>query len=241
MNEDASERRLRQEAYWVEQLSYLDWHKRLEAYLRKEVFPVTQDRKIKKLRQSFYETVEAMLLADKIPFAENGPDFDEERKPIDTIVIHHTSEDPKIRISKLSAIGLVRQYAMEYLNGDTKGYDLSGQPIWSGHFKDGKMVFYAYHWLIRPDGEAAKLLEDNCIGWHSGNWDINTRSVSIALSGDYTNQEPSEEQITTIKQIIGDNYSDKEKILGHCQINPKTTCPGNKFLGPDGWLHQIAL
>lgn len=238
---DFLERDRNTERYWQEQLQHQDWYIKLERYLREKIFPVTDDPEIKRLRQSFYETVEEMLNAGKTPLAKKGPDFDKERKPIDTIVIHHTSEDPDIRLSKLSAIGFVRQYGLDYLEGKTIGFELRGQPIWSNHFKDGKMVFYAYHWLIRPNGEGERLLEDSNVGWQSGNWDINTRSVAISLSGDYGDSVPSKEQLESISKIIKGNYSsvDKNRIFGHREINPNTTCPGSKFLGNNGWKNLL--
>lgn len=237
MNEGVSDEKLYTEEYWRKHLQYPDWYIRLEEYLKEKIFPIIKSPEIKKARQSFYETVEAMLEVEKIPLAENGPDFDKERKPIDTLVIHHTSEDPDIRSSKLSAIGFVRQYGLSYLDGNIRGSDVKGKPIWSGHFKDGKMVFFAYHWLVRPSGESERLLDDNYIGWQSGNWDINTRSCAIALSGDYSNSSPSDKQIAAIKRIIKNNYSNIEvnRILGHREVNPQTICPGNMFLTEAGW------
>ncbi len=241
MRGDVSDRKSYVEGYWQEQLQYQDWYIRLEEYLKGKIFPITTDPEIKKARQPFYETVTAMLDAGKIPLAEKGPDFDAERKPIDTLVIHHTSEDPDIRLSKLSAIGFVRQYGSNYLGGDIRGYEIKGKPVWSGHFRDGKMVFFAYHWLVRQNGKAQRLLDDGYIGWQSGSWDINRRSVAIALSGDYTDGIPSEKQIAVIKEIIMNNYPsvDVSRIFGHREINPKTICPGNKFLAEPGWKKFI--
>lgn len=241
MNDDVSDRKLNVKGYLQKQLQYQDWYIRLKEYLKKKIFPITTDPEIKRARQLFYETVEAMLNAGKIPLAEKGPDFDAERKPIDALIIHHTSEDPDIRLSKLSAIGFVRQYGSNYLGGEIRGYEVKGKPVWSGHFREGKMVFFAYHWLVRQNGKAEKLLDDGYIGWQSGDWDINTRSAAIALSGDYTDSVPSEKQIAAIRKIISDNYSsvDESRIFGHREINPKTTCPGNKFLAEPGWKKSI--
>lgn len=241
MNDDTSDKKLQNEQFWREQLQHPDWYIKLENYLKEKIFPVTSDKSIKRQRQLFYETVEAMLVEGKIPLADEGPNFDADRNPIDTILIHHTSEDPDIRLSKLSAIGLVRQYGKDYLKNDVLGYNVKGSPIWSNHFKDGKMVFFAYHWLVRPDGKTERLLEDKYIGWQSGNWDINTRSVAIALSGDYSDEHPSKEQLEGIGNIIKDNYSrvSSTRILGHREVNPKTICPGNKFLSEQGWKDQI--
>src|SRR3989344_3926714 len=227
--------------YWRQNLWHPDWYLRLKGYLEKEIFPIVNDKEIKKKRHVFYETVEEMLVAHEIPLANKGPNYDEERKQVDTIIIHHTSEEPDIRLSKLSAIGFVRQYGKDYSKNDVLGYNVKGKPIWSNHFKGGRMVFFAYHWLIRGDGRAERLLEDHQIGWQSGAWDINTRSIAISLSGDYSNSFPSEQQISTIKKVIRERYShvEKDRIIGHREMNNKTTCPGNKFLGDEGWRNMI--
>lgn len=236
-------REIEMENYWRENLQYPDWYIKLEDYLREKIFPVVSDPKIKKQRHKFYKIVEDMLNEGTIPLAETGPDFDVERKSIDAIVIHHTSEESDIRLGKLSAIGFVRQYGLDYLVGKIRGNMVKGKPIWSGHFNDGKMVFFAYHWLVRPDGTLERLLRDKYIGWQAGDWDINTRSIAISLSGDYSNSIPSEKQIESVLKIINDNYPNVEKsrIFGHREINPKTICPGNKFLGPRGWKKKIIL
>jgi hypothetical protein len=173
-----------------------------------------------------------MLRTSQIPLAEKGPDFDEERKPIDIVVIHHTKENPNIKQDTLSAIGLIRQYALEYLTNDVLGYNLYGKPIWSGHFQNSKQVFFAYHWLVRPDGSVERLLQDEFIGWHAGNWDTNTRSIAIALSGNYERATPPATQLEATKALIRRNYPQVQRnsIIGHCEVRDETTCPGEKFL-----------
>src|SRR5712691_5009894 len=95
-------------AYWESRLTYLDWYVRLEHELHQWFFPVVHKHaQLKAFRHQVYELVEELLLSKSIPLAEQGPNLDEERQPIDTIVIHHTEEEPNIRLSKLSAIGLV--------------------------------------------------------------------------------------------------------------------------------------
>ena len=221
---------------WENCLTAPDWYVRLERDLRAHVFPVVRpDPALKRFRHQVYELVEEMLERGELPLARSGLEMDAERKPVDTIVIHHTAEEPDIRLSKLSAIGLVRQYALQYLADDVLGEHARGQPIWSGHFRQGRMVFFAYHWLIRPDGRAERLLEDGSIGWHAGNWNINTRSVGIAFSGDYEESEPPDAQIAAVARLIRLHYPQvaRERIRGHCEIVAETTCPGPRFL--QGW------
>lgn len=219
--------------YWESRLKHSDWYIRLEKDLKEKIFPIVhKNPEVKAFRHKVYELVEELLEKGQIPLAKKGPNLDANRKPIDTIVIHHTGEEPGIRISKLSAIGLVRQYGSAYLKNDVLGYKLKGQPIWSGHFLHKKMIFFAYHWLIRPNGNAERLLRDDYIGWHSGNWEVNTKSIAIALSGDYEEDTPPISQIEGIAKVIKENYSQvsKNRILGHREVKERRTCPGAYFI-----------
>ena len=227
-------------AYWESRLRYPDWYIRLDEELKQLFFPVVHnDPQLKTFRHNVYELVEELLASNALPLAESGPDFDRERKPIDTVVIHHTEEEPDMSASKLSAIGLVRQYACEYLASDVLEERLRGRPIWSGHFRNGEMVFFAYHWLVRPDGMAVRLLEDACIGWHAGHWETNTRSIGIAFSGNYEHDTPPLAQIEAAANIITQHYPHvtKEGIIGHREVREDRTCPGAYFL--HGWKETL--
>lgn len=226
--------------YWEERLTFPDWYVRLEEELRTLIFPVVRpDAALKRFRHQVYELVEELLESGTLPLAQTGPQLDGERCPIDTIVIHHTTEELDIRLGKLSAIGLVRQYAFQYLVNNVLGHTVRGEPIWSGHFLQGKMVFFAYHWLMRPDGTTERLLEDGYIGWHAGNWLVNTRSIGIAFSGDYEQSEPPSAQIEATVRLIREHYPQvaSANILGHCEVVEGTTCPGGQFL--NGWKRHF--
>lgn len=224
---------------WKQELKHPDWYVRLENYLRQEIFPVEHDNpELVAKRNDFYLVVEEMLKNGQIPLAETGPNLDSERQPINAVIIHHTEEDPNISLDRLNAIGFVRQYAQKYLDDDVYGNKgLRGQPIWSGHFKDGKMVFFAYHWLIRPDGKAERLLDDKYVARHAVQH--NPSTIGVAISGNYEHSTPPIEQIAAVAQIIKYNYSlvDVGRILGHREVMEGRTCPGDKFLG--GWKNTL--
>src|SRR5437763_11813038 len=130
-------------SYWESRLRYPDWYNRLANELDQLFFPVVHDNlQLKAFRNQVYELVEELLESKAIPLAQKGPDLDQARRPVDTIVIHHTEEAPDMRLGKLSAIGLVRQYAHQYLRDDVLGRCVRGEPIWSGHFRNGEMVFF---------------------------------------------------------------------------------------------------
>jgi hypothetical protein len=234
-----SEKATDQEEYWRQQLVNPDWYVRLESYLRNTIYPIVHDNpQLKAERYKFYGLVEEMLKAGDIPLAETGPNLDSERQPINAVIIHHTEEDPNISLDRLNAIGFVRQYGQKYLDNDVYGNrGLKSLPIWSGHFRDGKMVFFAYHWLIRPDGKAERLLDDKYVARHAVQ--NNPHTVGIAFSGNYEHSTPPIEQIEATAQTIKNNYSfvDAGRILGHREVMEGRTCPGDKFL--DGWKNTL--
>lgn len=176
---------------------------------------------------------------------KNPPNTDTERKSIDTIVIHHTSNPPGMSKDRLSGIELMRLYAPYfYVPKSEADKRIKGKPIYSGHARGGKQVFWPYHWLIRKDGEAVRLLGDGEIGWHAGNWDVNCRSVAICFDGDYENAWPSDAVFASVATIIEKHYPRvaKENILGHREVNPETTCPSNLFLPSrdrQGWKKDL--
>jgi hypothetical protein len=218
---------------WRELIKRPDWYQeytRLAEEARQKLGEDTEEMQSlnKKVRRFF----EAALANNQVALAENGPDEDAERQPIDTIVIHHTSAKPGYEPGYMNAIQLLNIYASHYAQDPS----LKGKAIWSGHFRDGHPVFWCYHWLMRMDGSFEQLLPDDSIGWHAGSWDINTRSIAICLDNDFENQDPSAEVLRKLAEFIGRNYPDK-KIIGHCEARQGTICPGKNFL--DGWKGDL--
>ena len=86
------------------------------------------------------------------------------------------------------------------------------------------------------DGTVERLLNDNEIGWHAGDWKVNCHSVAICLDNDFENAAPSNSVLSAVAKLIKTHYPHTH-ILGHREINPQTTCPGNLFL-PD-WKKKL--
>jgi len=196
-------------------------------------------------KETVYDFFEAHLRKGEIALGSNAIDADRDRKLLDTVVIHHTSNPPGMRSERLSAIELIRLYAPYYAH-PTQGADrhLRGESISSGHVRNGGQVFWPYHWIIRHDGASERLLYDSEIGWHAGNWDINCRSIAIVLDNDYENSSPSGAELTAIASIIRRHYSGISLggILGHQEVNPQTACPSALFLdssGHRGWKSKL--
>lgn len=231
------------ENYWREALTKQTWYlllkddfNRLEQLANKE----NDYDKRKQIKNEAYSLVEEAVRNVSLPLAESGDNLDVERKPIDTIVIHHTKNKPGMTLERLNAMQLLRIYGMYYANPtDEREVYFKGQPVWSGHFYNGQQVFWGYHWLVRKDGTTEQILKDEYIGWHSGNWDTNTRSIGICIDDDLTNKEPSDTVISTVANVIHKHYPSisSANIVGHCDVNKQTECPGHLF--HEGWQQKL--
>lgn len=240
---------------WEVYLKQPDWYIHLEPFLKEWIYTyVHDDAKVKAVREPFYLLIADMLEAGEIPLGKDGPDFDLTRRrrvenglpPIDTLVIHHSEADPSEHMDEqpkiLNAIGAIRQYAFEF----AKTPELRGKAIWSGHFNnEGEQVFSAYNGLITPDGKTHWLLEDRERKyrlWHAGG-EINDRSAGLVVVGNYEHASPPKLQIDGLARTIQENYTDisfnSGHIVGHSEVNASRTCPGDEFLGEDGWKKQL--
>jgi len=229
------------EQKWDEAVKYEDWYLRLADDYKRLTKQAEESNKetSDEIKEEIYQFFENRLAKKEIVLGNDGPNWDAERKPIDAIVIHHTKNQPGITWQRLSAMHLIRLYAMYYSNPIENEKHIKGQPIFSNHFRNGEQVFYAYHWIVQMNGEAERLLPNNETGWQAGNWETNCRSVAICLDNDLENSRPSSEVIAAVAKIIKENYNqiEKARIFGHREINQKTTCPGNLFLS--GWKQEL--
>lgn len=172
-----------------------------------------------------------LLREGAVTLGEAGPNWDAERQAIDTVVVHHTSSGGPMDLARLNAIHLLNLYVPKYHNPGPDFEIIGGTPIYSGHADQaGRQVFYGYHWLIREDGSRERLLPDEAIGWHAGDWAVNTRSVAICFDGDFETGRPSLKALESAADLVAQGYAGVEsaKILGHNAIVP-TVCPGNEF------------
>ncbi len=224
--------------FWENSLKKLDWYSLLQNDFNRleELAKDEKDYDKRKLiKKDAYNSIIATIKNDSLPIAKTGDNLDIKRKPIDTIVIHHTNNKPDMTLEKLNAMHLMILYGKYYANKSKK----TKQPVWSGHFYNDQQVFWGYHWLIRSDGTTQQILKDNYIGWHAGNWDINTRSIGICIDDDLNDKEPSLVVIKSIAKLIKDNYPDVSlnKVIGHCDVYKKTKCPGRLFR--ESWRQKL--
>ena len=111
-------------------------------------------------KKVLYDFFEERLSKQQILLGSGSGHFDTERKPIDTIVLHHTSNPPGLTSERLSAIELIRLYAPYFLSPNIGDLSLKGQPVYSGHVRDGSQMFWPYHWIVRRNGTVERLLHD---------------------------------------------------------------------------------
>ena len=221
----------------------LDWYKTVIPDLQELMKQwVDDDRESKENVLLFFEK---HLGAGNIGLGQSGKEWDLERKPIDTIVIHHTHNPPGMTRERLSVEELLRLYAPYYFAPyDERDKSEQGKPIYSGHFRDGKQVFWPYHWIIRANGVTERLLLDSEIGWHAGNWETNCKSIAIVFDNNYENQRPSDIELKSAAELIRKQYPQIKmgNIFGHREVNLKITCPSNLFLNTNsrkGWKDDL--
>ena len=240
------------EKKWNEFIQSPDWYFSITLEWQKfKELKETDKELYTQCKERVYDFFEENLVKERVALGEDGKNWDEERKPIDTVVIHHTEEEPGLSKDRLSAIVLIRLYATYYAEPyDERDKSMKGKPIWSNHVRNGKQIFYPYHWIVRTDGAVERLLNDDEIGWQAGSWDVNTKSVAIVLDNNYENSRPSEKELEAVAKIIKENYGfvPKENIIGHREIkrttniSQTTTCPSNLFLsdsGGRGWKEDL--
>jgi hypothetical protein len=217
------------EAHWSEVIRRPGWAAEFHEFAKRAQLKTKADeKKQERLNKKIRHFFESALQKGQVYLADTGEDFDKQRQPQDTIVIHHTSDKPGYELGYLNATQLLNIYVPYY----------AGQknlPVWSGHFHKGRPVFWGYHWLMRMDGSFERLLSDEQVGWHAGDWGINKRSIGVCLDNDYENQDPSDETLRKLAGFISDNYPSirPSGIIGHCEARSGTICPGKNFL--DGW------
>ena len=188
-------------------------------------------------------SIPCFLFSSPLPF-----DFDKNyRAQFEGVIIHHTGTSNNITVEGLSKIHKRRVYKPVF----DAMRDIVGDKIYSNHFYQGKETFCAYHWLVYPDGRKIKVLKDiikirgkwyvDYVGWHAGTWEVNGKTIAIALVGNYLNSIPPKEALKSVADIIA-NYQKKTnlklEILGHREVR-QTACPGNRFLGRNGWKNVL--
>ncbi|HUD19227.1 MAG TPA: peptidoglycan recognition family protein [Patescibacteria group bacterium] len=231
---------------WCELIKRPDWYKFVNKKLQElQKLKSTEPELYEQEKEKIYDFFQKHLESKNIFLGTTGKNWDLERKPVDTVVIHHTSNKPGISKERLSAIELFRLYSSVYADSKSgEDPEVYNKPVYSGHFRNGRQMFWAYHWLIRSDGSQERLLLDQEIGWQSGNWNINCRSIAIVFDNDFENSRPGNLELESAAALIRLKYClvPKNRIFGHREVNSSTVCPSNKFLPTQnsiGWKEEL--
>lgn len=187
-----------------------------------------------KEKRAFIQMVGNLLEAGKVKLGDPIENFDEERLPIDTVVIHHSETAENVDFAYIHGIHLFTLYVIPAF--DNPQNSVYGKPVFSGHYNDkGQQVFYGYHYIVKPDGTYKQTLKDENIGYHARG--ANSNSIGVVIIGNYDKKKPTEKAIIGVKKIL-ENYPDK-KIVGHREVTPDTDCPGDTFFGKNGWKNEL--
>jgi N-acetylmuramoyl-L-alanine amidase len=89
-----------------------------------------------------------------------------------------------------------------------------------------------YPYFVERDGTIMQGREENETTWHAGSWIVNRQSIGICLAGDFTREDPSREQLKSLKDLMIDIQRrvgiNNENIFLHKEVK-KTACPGADY------------
>jgi hypothetical protein len=171
-------------------------------------------------------------------------DWDREAKKFDTIVIHDGGY-PNLSVNEnlvqLETVFKKNLYERRYNSGDNDPY-VKGLPPHSGHLYNGRETFLPFHVIIFPDGTVVRPLKAleykndgwyvDEVAWHAGDWDVNCRSISICIVGNFeSGGMPTDAQMKAVKAEIKrlKQFNSKAKVTPHYQYNSQINCPGFEF------------
>ena len=144
---------------------------------------------------------------------------------VDSVYFHHTASKPGLTWRQLSYIEKERIYKKS-----KHAWGADGK-LHSGHFRRVRgrdvEVFYSYHWIIRTNGKAERLLNDDEIGYHAGNSYENEKSIAICFDGNYSKRRPNLKMLKTAARLLDYYKRDYEIKYVRAHFDARETiCPG---------------
>ena len=90
--------------------------------------------------------------------------------------------------------------------------------------------YIAYHNIIDASGKIWRTRHWDDIGHHAGNWEVNTESISVCLLGNFEFDKPTDEQMSSLKQVINEAelLYDGIEVVPHRDVRA-TLCPGENL------------
>ena len=140
-------------------------------------------------------------------------------RKIKSIVIHHSATPRDQDVIK----------SAESFNNSHKKrlHEKYGQPVSTGMYPH-----VAYHYLVGADGKVLGARDENVVGYHAGNLQVNKESIGICVIGDFTKEKPTSDQINSLQLLV--DILQKEHgnltIHEHREVREKgTICPAFDF------------
>jgi hypothetical protein len=89
-------------ASWLEAIKRPNWYIRFNDFADKAKLKTESDSKSQEeLNKQVRHFFEGALQSQQVSLGSDGHNFDSERQPIDTVVLHHTSAKPGYKLSYL--------------------------------------------------------------------------------------------------------------------------------------------
>jgi len=103
---------------------------------------------------------------------------------------------------------------------------------WGRTGKNGKGYHIAYHYIVDLEGNSKNTRPEEEIGYHSGKWFLNDKSISIALAGNFSIQNLGKDQSNELKRLVSAvsarHALKREDWIFHKDVKA-TQCPGNNL------------
>ena len=104
------------------------------------------------------------------------------------------------------------------------------------HMRVRRFGDIGYHYFINGAGQLKAGRNEKWVGAHTRTYpnSMNYRSLGIALTGNFENEEPSQAQIDALTNILNKlrikYLIPRANVLGHKEIPHPTACPGKNLL-----------
>lgn len=122
------------------------------------------------------------------------------------VIVHHSATD-----RDATTFEAIKRYHM-----DVRGYDNVG-----------------YHRVITGDGVIHNGMPENMVGYHCKHDGYNYDSVGVCLTGNFDEQDPSDAQLSSLREVIerwrGKYDIPLERTLTHLGTGAATACPGRNL------------
>lgn len=97
----------------------------------------------------------------------------------------------------------------------------------------GKTWYIGYHYVIYGDGELRQYRSHNTVGAHTKEQKMNMQSIGICLVGNFDEEDPSEAQLETLRDLVAELQNDysipAENIKPHRHYATYKSCYGSKL------------